>query len=231
MYNIMVSALAVVCFLGIALLLIKGRYIDKVLVKFGIKENAPSTNWTAFSWESCLQKLELETDVVLFGDSLVRGGDFHKAFPDKRVVNLGLSGDTLGGMRKRASMVKGLEPKKVFFLGGINGLTNFNGKRCVETYEKLIIDLEQALPEAEIYLHSVLPLAKNKEKSICQNEKIELFNREIERLAEKHGHTFVNLYPLYLSDGHLDSSCTKDGIHLIPEAYDRWYKTIEEYMK
>lgn len=231
MYELIVTAVAVLCFLGFALLLIKDKYLDKVLIKFGLKENSPSTNWTAFSWESCLQKLEHEVDVVFFGDSLVRGGDFHKAFPDKKIVNLGLSGDTLGGMRKRVSMVKSLSPKKVFFLGGINGLTNFNGKKCIETYEKLITDLEKALPEAEIYLHSVLPLSKQKQKCICNNKKVELFNSEIERLAEKHGHTFVNLYPLYLVDGSLDATCTKDGIHLLPEAYEKWYESIAEYMK
>lgn len=231
MYEVVITLVAGLSFLGFVGMMIKSGYLNKVLVKLGIKENSPSINWTAFSWESSLQKLELEADVVFFGDSLVRGGDFHKAFPDKRIINLGISGDTLGGMKKRVSMVKGLSPKKVFFLGGINGLTDFNGKKCAKTYEKLMVDLKQALPEAEIYLHSVLPLAKNKEKGICRNKSIEVFNCEIKRIAEKHGLTFINLYPLYLLDGYLDPTLTKDGIHLLPEGYDRWYEAIGEYMK
>ena len=168
MYAVIVSVVAVVGWMAALLLAVKAGYLTKILVKLGLKEQQAKINWTAFSWDSCLKKLEYKADVVFFGDSIVRGGDFHKAFPDKKIVNLGCSGDTLSGMSNRISMIEAVSPEKIFFLGGINGLTDYNLANCVKKYTALLEQMKKTNPNAKIHVHSLLPIAKEKEKSICK---------------------------------------------------------------
>lgn len=231
MYEAVVTAIAAVSTLAAIALLVKGGYVRKLLVKRGLKAPVAKIDWTASSWESCLLKMECRADVVFFGDSITRGGNFHQQFPDKTIVNLGSSGDTLHGMCRRVSTVQLLQPKQVFFLGGINGLTDHNRHVCIKTYEKVIDGLQAALPEATIYVHSVLPVAKKRERGLCKNTTIAAFNREIEKLAQRKGLTYIDLYSRYVLDGSLNPCYPKpDGLHLLPESYEPWYEAITPYL-
>ena len=213
------------------LLFIKAGFWDKMLVKFGVRKKRTTMNWTAFSWESCLVKMGCKADIVFFGDSLSRGGDFHLYCGDRRLINLGCSGDTLAGMVGRVSSVQVLTPKKVFVMGGINGLNNYNMAMSVSSYADLLDALEKALPDTKIYIQSLLPLTHSKAKSLrCSNTTIEAFNRNIQTLAQKRGHEYINLFPLYLKDGELDPAITVEGLHLKPEGYAPWYQAIIPYL-
>ena len=216
--------------LAFAALFVKSGYLHKLLVKLGLASQKRTTNWTAFSWESCLTKMECKAEIVFLGDSIVRGGDFHKAFPDKKIVNLGCSGDTLAGMIGRVSTVKVLEPQKVFLMAGINGLTDYNLQRCLQTYQALIKELQKELPESQVYLMSVLPLSQKKTKQICKNETIVAFNQGIQKIAGARGCVFVDIYPFYLKNGEMDPTITVDGLHLKPEGYAPWYEAIARYI-
>ena len=217
--------------LAAVVLIIKAGYFTKFLVKLGITEQKAKMNWTAFSWDSCLQKLEYKADVVFFGDSIIRGGDFHKAFPHQKIVNLGCSGDTLPGMCNRLSMIQAVAPKKVFVMGGINGLTDYNLSNCVKNYARLLEQLKCTSPNARIYVHSILPITKEKEKQICKNTTIQQFNHKIYALAEEKGAVYIDLYPCYEKDGQLNPELSKDGLHLHPEAYEQWMQVIAPYME
>lgn len=231
LYEVVITTVAAVSVLVAAGLFVKSGFLRKLLVKFGLKEQLMKTNWSAFSWESCLQKMNCRADVVFFGDSIIRGGDFHLQFPDEKVVNLGSSGDTLAGMCGRVSTVQLLEPKRVFFLGGINGLTDYNGKICLKTYKRLISRLQEALPEAEIYIHSLLPVTKKRERGLCKNSTIVWFNGEIKKIAQEKGLIYIDLHSRYVVDGVLNSTlCREDGLHLVPEGYAPWYAELQIYL-
>ncbi len=231
MYTIITTIVAIIGVLGTLGLLVKDGHLHKILAKLGLGFPKSSINWTASSWESCLLKMDCKADVVFFGDSITRGGNFHLQFPHKRIVNLGSSGDTLLGMLSRVSTVKILEPKQVFFLGGINGLTDYNRNKCIRTYERVIDRLQKELPDATIYVHSVLPIAKKLERSICKNSTIAAFNRQIEELAQRKGIAYIDLYSQYMLNGAMNPCYPKpDGLHLLPESYGPWYKAIEQYL-
>lgn len=61
-------------------------------------------------------------DAVFLGNSITYGGNFENAFPDKKVVVLAFPGDHLKGIALRASMMKHFKTRKVFLMGGVNGL-------------------------------------------------------------------------------------------------------------
>lgn len=229
-YLSFITILCLVLLLGICLLLYRGNYLTKALVKLGIKEATSVPNWSTFSWINCLEKLDYDADMVFFGDSITRGSDFRAYFPDKRIVNLGCSGDTLSGMLSRLPMVKALSPKQIFILGGINGLTDRNIDKCILTYSRLLNQLRTDLPHAQIYVQSILPLSPQKEKSICKNETICTFNQKLHDLANELHLSFIDTHSLYVKDGCMDPSLTVDGIHLRPEAYGRWAELLRTHI-
>ena len=230
MYEIIVTIIAVIGIMSFLMLLIKSGYFSKFLVRFGILESKSKTNWTAFSWESCLIKENLKADIVFFGDSIVRGGEFQKRFENVKIVNLGCSGDTLSGMISRVSTVKALNPKKIFVMGGINGLTDYNINKSLVTYKKLIDEIKNNLPNASIYIHSLLPISKNKEKQICKNKTIINLNNELRKYSENKDIQYIDLYDLYSKNGKINPELTVDGIHLKQEAYCIWMNEIEKYI-
>ena len=230
--NVAIACLLAMLFAaGCVLLFYKAGFLEKVLVKFGVQKKRTTMNWTAFSWESCLIKMDCKADIVFLGDSLSRGGDFHLHCGEQRLVNLGCSGDTLAGMIGRVSTAEMLQPKKTFLMGGINGLTDYNISKSVSTYADLLSALEKALPECQIFVQGLLPLTSGKAKKLhCKNETIRLFNQKIKALAEKRGFVFIDLYPLYEINGEMDLAITVDGLHIKPEGYDRWYDALSPYL-
>lgn len=180
-----------------------------------------------------LKKMDHDADVVFLGDSITFGSDFAACFSEVDIVNLGYGGDTLPGMIYRISMVQAVSPEKVFLLGGINGLTDTNIDQTEEQYKKLVAGIRTALPDAEIYIKSVLPVAKEREvrlTNVCHNETIVAFNARLQQLAQLQGITYIDLYTLYEKDGQLDPELTKDGVHLKPEAYIHWENAIRQYV-
>lgn len=204
--------------------------MDKVLVKIGLKEYVAPTDWTLESWKSSLDAMDVDVDVVFFGDSITRGGAWAEAFPDVRIVNLGISGDTIRGMTSRVNMIESVNPEKVFILGGINSLTDSNSDEILKQYKQMIEAIREAVPNAELYIQSILPISKAKEKECADNDVIEAFNVGLEKIADEFGATYIDIYSLYVLNGSMNIDYTKDGIHLKPEAYDGWYEAIKEYM-
>ena len=230
-FIVAMSFLTVLSIFAFMLVFIKAGFFDKLLVKYGFRKKRIGTNWTAFSWESCLAKLAYKADVVFFGDSLTRGGDFHKICKNSSVVNLGCSGDTLAGMIGRASTVQMLSPQKVFIMGGINGLTDYNVLTSVSTYEDLLESMEKLLPAAKFYIQGLLPLSAARARKLrCSNSAIVKYNEALKVLANKRGHIYIDLFSLYLRNGELDPEVTVEGLHLKPEGYERWYQAVEQYL-
>lgn len=226
--------LCAVAFIGIAtscVLFFHGGYFDKVLVKLGLKKHPSETNWELKSWDSCLEKLDYDADVAFFGDSITRGGDFQDYFKNVKSVNLGLSGDTLIGMKSRVSMVKNTTPEKVFIMGGINSLTDNNIELCVNDYAEMIELILADLPDIDIYIQSVLPTSVEKTDSSRNNETVERFNNELKKLAEKKNCTYIDLFSLFCKDGEMNSDYSVDGMHINEKGYAVWAEAIADFVE
>lgn len=75
------------------------------------------------------KKINIDADVVFFGNSITKGSDFQQSFPDKTIVNLGYSGDGFPHMLDRIEQVRCVSPNKVFVMAGINGVEHWNNKQ------------------------------------------------------------------------------------------------------
>ena len=188
--------------------------------------------WCIQGWTNTLEKLHLDVDVVFFGNSITRGSSFEKYFPNVTICNLGYPGDNLDGMLLRVNQIKAVNPEKVFVMAGINGLYIQTEQVFTEKYVTMVDSIKQVVPNAKIYLQSILPVNPSmKDGKLFNKEKIAKCNDIIRIVAGQKGCIYVDLYRLYAVNGIMPTELTRDGIHLFPESYDRWAEEIRKYIE
>ncbi len=202
-------------------------YAHSIKVKFGIvdKPQAPDY-WAVKGWENTMLKLNYKADIVFFGNSITYYGSFNKAFPDKKIVNLGYPGDNIAGMIRRIETVKAVNPDKVFLMAGINGLRKMDLNDFTIKYNLLVDSIIKAAPNAEIYLQSILPVSSSRISDYGENDKINQANKIIKSISQYKKCKFIDLFSIYVYNNEMPIELTVDGIHLKDTAYNRWYNNI-----
>lgn len=185
-------------------------------------------NECVMSWNNCIEKLRLQADVVFFGNSITAMGNFHDAFPEVKSINMGYMGDDTKGMLRRVEAIVAVNPKKVFLMAGINGLMEQTDEEFEHRYATLVDSIRSAVPDAELYIESILPIRSLYYES--DNARICKANTIIRNIAETRGLEYIDLYSLYVKDGALPADMTRDGIHLTEEAYSIWVEAIANMM-
>ena len=198
-----------------------------------IDERKRDDYWCIQGWNNTLEKLHFTADVVFFGNSITYGGQFDREFPNIKIINLGYPGDTTDGMLLRVTQIKAVHPKKVFIMAGLNGLHFQSVEVFSEKYSTLIDSIKMAVPSAEIYLQSILPVNPNKNLGKClknKTNKIIDCNAVIQRLSKEKNCKYIDLYSIYENNGIMPENFTIDGFHLYPSAYRLWYKELKKYI-
>jgi lysophospholipase L1-like esterase len=157
---------------------------------------------------------DYEVDVAFLGDSLTDGYDVKRHYPQYLVCNRGIGGDTTFDLEGRLSVsAYELKPKVVVMLIGAN---NFD--TMFENYERILLGLQENLPETKVVLLSLTSMSGEWGKN---NELAAYNNVKIKKLAEKYGFSFVDLYsPLMdLETGQIYPEYTTDGGHLTEQGY------------
>lgn len=210
------------------------RVIQKSLAKYGIirgydDDKQSPDYWARFGWTNTIEKLHTEFDIAFFGNSITRGSDFQLAFPDKKIINLGYSGDNISGMQKRISMIQKSKAKKVFIMAGTNDLAHMDIDEYKERYIELISAIQDSIPGIDIVIESVLPTnTKAGGGKYAPNSKVQKANKVAEGIAKKFNCRYIDLYSLYVDENNeLPRELTKDGVHLYPNCYDRWAEKIK----
>ncbi len=165
---------------------------------------------------------DYEMDVSFLGDSLTDGYNVKKYYPQYKVTNRGIGGDTTFDLEKRLqTSLFDLKPKVVTILIGANNINTM-----FDNYEKILISIKQTLPNTKVVLLSLTAMGgdywgKNNQQATFNNVKIKL-------LAEKYDFSFVDLYtPLFdLLTGEINAEYTTDGGHLTAKGYEILTATI-----
>jgi lysophospholipase L1-like esterase len=154
-------------------------------------------------------------------------GDSHALwFPpgepsDRRLwLNQGISGDTTAGVLQRLSLFDQTRPDTIHVVVGINDLRR--GKKDEEilgNLRQIMTDLRQKHPEAQIFVHSVLPTRL----AALPSHRIHWLNQNIAALSRRQGVNFLNLQSAFADNsGNLRRALTTDGIHLNARGYQIW---------
>lgn len=179
--------------------------------------------------------------VVFLGDSLTEWFDLSVHFPGLHTLNRGISSDRIdrterlplnfGVMTRLEESVFDTQASAFVILIGTNhmGDHDFDIDVMREEYEKMLDAIEDAFPQAPLFLHSVPPLGRSMEGVSILNSRVRMFNTRVRDIAEERGHTFVDLHALLRDDeGFLPSELTWDDIHFTEQAYVRWAGALRE---
>lgn len=218
------------------LILLKHDIFKNALIERGFIKQNPEERMDyqcLLGWENSLVKMNYKADVCFIGNSITYGSDFQKDFPNKKIVNLGYSGDRIEGMIIRQKQISAVKPDKIFVMAGINDLSKsyMNDKLFHDSFCDLVDSIQNNNPTSRLYLQSILPVNHKMNTSLCSSERILKANLMIKEIAEKRNAFFIDLYSLYADDNNeLPEKYTYDGLHLYPNSYDIWRDAIRKYM-
>ena len=175
----------------------------------------------------------IDDNYVFLGDSITEGYDLEEFFPDKPVINSGVSGYRAKDLLSRLdNMVYRYNPSKVFLLIGTNDIAIGKDKDyIIERIGKIIDEIKLNRKYTEIYVESIYPINSNKIKN-RSNDFINELNNEIQLLCKEKEVKYINVHKLLLDEnGELSENYSDDGLHLTYEGYEVVTEKLEKYLK
>ncbi|MDY6936275.1 MAG: SGNH/GDSL hydrolase family protein [Cyanobacteriota bacterium] len=175
---------------------------------------------------------------VLAGDSIALWFPAELLPSDTTWLNQGISGETTDGLFERLKLLDDTNPEAIFVSIGINDLIRgVEDEVLLDNYWRIIRDLREHHPDAQIIVHSILPHSgenatwEGRDRLLeLSNDRIRELNRELEQLAEAEGAKYLNLSPLLTDEnGNLDLDFTTDGLHLNEQGYLVWRSALQLY--
>lgn len=172
-----------------------------------------------------------KNSIVFLGDSLTDYAEWSELFPSQTIYNRGIAADTTSGILNRLKEIVESQPSKLFVMAGINDLDkNIPIPDVVSNYQKILGQIKTSSPSTEVYIQSILPINSSLTASRMNSEKIIAVNQSLKELAEKSDYVYVDLYSKLSNENQLDSTYTRDGVHLNGRGYVIWKKEIEHYV-
>ena len=170
-------------------------------------------------------------DAVFIGDSITERSLWNEIFPGKLIVNRGIERDTSMGLLKRLEGIVDLKPKQIFLMIGVNDLIyGVKTADTIENYEKMILQLHEQAPAAELFIQSVLPVEEGARD--LENKTINALNERIKALAYANQVVYIDINSKLKNDrGELESTYTEDGLHLTGSGYMIWADEIRSYIE
>ena len=177
-----------------------------------------------------------KNQVIFLGNSLTQGGKWNEYFPDSKTVNRGIIGDNTEGTLARLDKIIEAKPSKLFFLSGVNDISqNYDNDYICKNMKEIIYRIKTGSPETVIYFQSLLPVNNSfgrYKKLINKEKQIEKLNKQIAKLCKDEGINFINLYSSFLEKKRLlNPKYTTDGLHLNEDGYAVWISLIRDFVE
>lgn len=173
--------------------------------------------------------------IVMLGNSLTHGCEWHELFGMPNVLNRGINGDIVQGIRERVEPIVKGHPKKIFLLSGVNDVSHdLTADSIVEALGSLISYIREQTPETKLYVESLLPINNSfkRYKNVFGKEQvIRDINAKLEDVVKNNGATWINVNPAFCDEeGNLRSDLTNDGLHLLGPGYLMWRDLLLPYI-
>ena len=185
---------------------------------------------------SLFSKLAItQKDIVFIGNSITNGAEWNELFPQKRVKNRGISGDTSEGVYDRLDPVVKGKTAKIFILIGINDISRgIEVETIVQNMKRIVEKIQTESPKTKIYIQSILPVNPDfgMFKGHQKPQLIKEINQQYQNIAKEYKVNYINLYPHFLEEGtdRMNEKYTNDGLHLLGEGYLLWSEIIKPYL-
>jgi lysophospholipase L1-like esterase len=166
--------------------------------------------------------------VLFVGSSSIRLWQTAEAFPDLPVINRGFGGSKISDVNHYFDrIVAKYKPRVIVFYSGDNDIANGRTpKRVFDDFQKFATRVHEQLPETQILVLSIKP-------SVARQKfwpKMKQANSLIAKLADEDGQLeYVDMAGPMLAGGAdvpPSSFFLDDGLHLNPDGYKLWNKTL-----
>lgn len=176
-----------------------------------------------------------QNSIVMLGNSLTHGCEWHELLRNPNVVNRGINGDIAEGIDLRLDGILRGHPAKIFLLCGVNDVSHdLSADSIASAVEAIVGRIQRESPTTKVYLQSLLPINNSfgRYKRIFGKEQtIRDINALLEAYAAKNDITWINLYPAFADEkGNLRSDLTNDGLHLLGPGYIIWREILLPYI-
>ena len=129
--------------------------ITLLAILFAQLSEAQTQKYSTFYMQraSLFSKLTITPkDIVSIGNSITNGAEWSELFPQKRVKNRGISGDTSGGVYDRLEAIVKGKPAKIFILIGINDISRgIEVETIVQNMKQIVEKIQNESPKTKIY--------------------------------------------------------------------------------
>ena len=171
------------------------------------------------------------TSIVMLGNSLTHGNEWHEFLGNPKVLNRGINGDIIEGITDRIDCVVDGHPAKIFLMVGTNDVSHNLTADSIATAAGKLIDLNLTrTPNTKLYVQSLLPINNSFGRYKAMKDKEQVIrdiNALLRPMAEAKGCTWVEVHErLVDADVNLRKEWTNDGLHLLPEAYAVWREVL-----
>ena len=174
-------------------------------------------------------------DIVMLGNSITNGGDWHEIFNLPNIKNRGIISDIIQGMYDRVDPYIAGHPKKLFLLGGVNDISHhLSADSIASAIGKLCDYIMAKSPSTKLYLQSVFPFNNSfkRYRNLIGTEQVQIdLNRILVEMAAKKGITYIDVVPALVDEeGNLRREFTADGLHLNTSGYKAWAEVLAPHI-
>lgn len=184
--------------------------------------------------------------VVFAGSSLMEMFPIEKLLKehgdDTIIYNRGIGGFITDELMQVLDVcVTDLSPSKVFINIGTNDLSweSIPISQMIAHYDEILTTIEEKVPGVKIYLMAYYPVnyeAATEQMKEClkirTNEKINLANEEVRKLAARHNQSYIDVNRnLKDEQGRLKAEYTIEGMHIKEDGYRAIYDDVMRYVK
>lgn len=163
---------------------------------------------------------------VFVGDSITEGLSYCDYMNESNVV--AEKGMTVAKAKKRVNDIVSPKPENIFIMFGMNDvLYGMSSEKFALSYLELIKMIKAKLPDANIYIESILPVEAKveKKKPALNNRNIENFNRALIDMAKREDINYLNVASVVTKSS--ENLHEGDGIHYKYKFYDLWLEYIK----
>lgn len=192
------------------------------------------------------------------GEILFTGSSLMEHFPINELLmnegmhqiiyNRGVGGFTTTDMLENMEeQIFGTEPSKIFINIGTNDIGDASRtfeevlKDMLVNYEKILTQIKNRLPEAEVYMMAYYPVNEVDKVPETEwaktmfvnrnNQNLPVANAAVKKLAEKMGYHFVDVNSgLCDEQGKLKKEFTVEGVHMYANGYQVVLENLKQYL-
>lgn len=187
------------------------------------------------------KNIEMNSKVAFIGDSRTQGFIMYNGLKNVQDYSyIGLMVDTAVTKKfiktdngEKITLLEDMKNKdvnRVYIMLGVNELGWVYPQVFKLKYGELVDKIKEIKPNCKIYLQSIIPVTKSKDKSdkIFNNKNINKFNSLIKEVSNEKNVEYLDVASaLKDKDGYLPEEASTDGIHVRKKYCEKWL----EYLK